>query len=197
MFFGAKSATAAYFSLDPKIRTSSQGETFDVKIKIDTEGEQTTSADVVLLFDQNILDVQDVTPGDFYPQNFKNISSGKIYVGGAVQNATEYKVGSGVLSTIIFRGKGGGTTVVRFDCTPGKTSDSNISKNDKDATDILDCTKLQNGTYTITGEGHPTFQPTCSPTPSGELPEAGAVSPSIFLLVAGSLLTILGVLFRL
>jgi len=201
LVFGAKGANAAYFSLEPKTQTSSTGAAFDVKLEINTEGEQTTSADVVLLFDKDVLEVTGVTPADFYPQNFKNIAEGKVYIGGAVESPTEYKSGEDTLATITFKGKTEGTTVVRFDCTPGKTSDSNISKNDDTATDILDCTKLVNGTYTVGGDGdttpRPTFAPTCSPSPSGDLPEAGVTLPSVFLLGIGGLLTVMGFLFTL
>lgn len=204
-------AEAASFSLEPQSHTGSVGESFDVQLKINTEGEQTTSADVILLYDENILETVTVTGGGFYPQNFKNLTSGKIYVGGAVQNATESKAGEGLLSTITFKGKSAGTTAARFDCTPGKTSDSNISKNDSEATDILDCTKLVSGSYTISGgsdgetptatpgpTSRPTFGPTCSPTVTpSELPPAGVTLPSVLLLGIGSLLTFLGVLFTL
>ena len=200
---GAKSANAAYFYLEPKTHTASVGAEFKVELKINTEGEETTSADILLLFDQDVLEVTDVTAADFYPQNFKNISADKVYIGGAVESAAESKNGDKLLSTITFKGKTAGTTVARFDCTPGKTSDSNISKSDDEATDILDCTKLVNGTYTIGDGVRPTFGPTCSPSPqaptptSGELPEAGTVAPSIFLLGIGALLTTLGFLFTL
>ena len=207
--FGAKGASAAFFYLEPDTQTVSTNNTFDVTLKINTEGEQTTSADVVLLFDQNILEINNIAPGAFYPQNFKNISADKVYIGGAVQSSTEYKIGEETLATITFKGKAAGTASVRFDCTPDKTSDSNISKNDKNATDILSCDKLVNGTYTVSGGGtnptsmpRPTFAPTCSPAPHAsatpsELPEAGIMTPSIFLLGVGALLTITGVLFTL
>ena len=210
--FGAKGANAAYFYLDPKTKTAPAGSTFEVILKINTEGQETTSADVVLLFDQDVLEVTNVAAIDvFYPQNFKNISAGKVYIGGAVESAAQSKSGDNIMAAITFKGKTDGTTVARFDCAPGKTSDSNISKNDDQATDILDCAKLVNGTYTIGSNGDssptpkPTFQPTCTPSPqaptptptSGELPEAGIITPSIFLLAIGALLTTLGFLFRL
>ena len=211
--FGAKGANAAFFYLEPDTQTISTNNTFDVNLKINTEGEQVTSADVVLLFDQNILEINNITPNnDFFSQNFENISAEKVYIGGAVQSSTEYKIGEDTIATITFKGKAAGSDSVRFDCTAGKTSDSNISKNDKDATDILSCDKLVNGNYTVSDDGsggttpRPTFGPTCSPSPKpspkpsatpGELPTAGIMTPSIFLLGIGALLTITGVLFTL
>jgi len=212
LIFGAKGANAAFFSLDPKSQNVSQNDTFDVKLNINTENEQTTAADVVLIFDQEVLEATEIAAGDFYPQNFKNISAGKIYIGGSVEKATQTKAGTDLLATITFKGKSAGSSVLRFDCTPGKTSDSNIIKGEE-LTDILDCAKLENGTYTVGGGNNnptstpkPTFQPTCTVTPSpkpptatptGELPEAGTIAPSILLLGIGAFLTGLGILIKL
>jgi hypothetical protein len=67
-------ALAATFSLDPTSGSFAKDQTFQVKINVDTSSDLTTSAEALLLFDGNIVDVSDISYGSFYPQYFKNIS---------------------------------------------------------------------------------------------------------------------------
>jgi hypothetical protein len=188
-----KPAYAASFTLDPSARTAAPSETFSVDIKIDTEGENATSADVLLNFNSAILSISSITPGSFFPQNFKTSSASQVYVGGAVQNATENRTGAGILATINFSAVGSGVSTLEFDCTPGKTSDSNITKDDKNATDILDCTSLTNGSYTISGNLTGTQ---ATPTPK-TLPRAGNARNTIIFVGIGVILTIIGIMVML
>lgn len=202
--WSTRPALAATFSLEPTSGSFAKDQTFQVKINIDTAGEQTTTAEALLIFDGNILDVSEVAYGSFYPQYFKNISPGKVYIGGSVTvfNPVETKTGSGLFANITFKGKAAGSSTVRFDCTPGKTTDSNITKytTANDAPDILDCSKLTTGSYTVTGGTTtplPTFGPTCSVSPTGQLPQSGNFEPTLLVIGAGGILTFLGILFKL
>jgi hypothetical protein len=163
----ARTASAATMSLDPVSGSFPVGQTFNVKVAIDTGGELVTSADAILLYDSSKLEVVDVVEGNlgqepFFPDFFQNISPSELYIGASVIDPIETRTGTGILATITFRGKAEAVTDVVFDCTPGKTSDTNISKSDKNATDIVECPRLVPGRYTIGGGN-----PTATPAPTG------------------------------
>ncbi len=203
VYWLAKPALAASFSLEPTSGSFAKDQTFTVKINLNTGADLTTSAEALLIFDGSILDVSEVAYTSFYPQYFKNITSGKVYIGGAVQNPTDTKTGSGLFANLTFKGKAAGSSTVRFDCTAGKTTDSNVTKNDSQATDVLDCSSLTTGSYTVTGgsgsspTSMPTFGPTCSVSPTGQLPRSGNFEPTLLVIGAGGILTFLGILFKL
>lgn len=156
-------AHAAIMSLDPASASAPVGGTFTVKVTIDTEGETVTSADAILLYDSTRLQVQNIVEGDsgqqpFFPDFFQNIGPSQLYIGASVIDPIDTRIGQGILATITFQGIAAGIADVTFDCTPGKTSDTNISKSDKNATDIVECARLTPGRYTI-GAGEPTATP--------------------------------------
>lgn len=176
-------ANAAIVSLDPVSASVPFGQTFTVKVTIDTKGESVTSSDVILLYDSSKLEAVDIVQGNsgqepFFPDFFQNISPTELYIGASVIDPIETKTGQGTLATITFKGKTNGITSVSFDCTAGKTSDTNISKSDKNATDIVECSLLTPGTYTI-GEGNPTA------TISQQQPPAPTATPIPITLTPG------------
>lgn len=193
----ARSASAAVFTLEPATRIAAPGELFSVDLKVDTQGEAVTSADALLNFDSSILSVTSVTPGTFFPQNFEPvISASQVYIAGSVEKVTQNRTGTGLLSTINFKAIGSGVTPLSFECIPGKTFDSNINKDTTEPTDNLDiinCTQLVDGSYTISGNVTST-QPT--PTPQN-LPGAGTIEPTLIAVVTGVVLTIVGILVML
>lgn len=197
-----KGSFAAILTLDPATESSPLDTTFDVILSIDTEGQEVTSTDAVLNYDNSILEIIQIKEGGtgiepFFPDLFQNIQPTEIYIGASVINPTEVKEGNGAIATITFRGKTTGVTDLRFDCTPGKTSDTNISKNDKNATDIVDCGKLVNGRYTI-GTGIGGITPTASPTPyippsaTPTMPISASVGTTMGILGAGLVLLFIG-----
>ena len=158
---------AGTMSLDPASASTPVGQTITVKVLINTGTDSATSADVVLKFNSQILSVSSITNGingenGFFPDFFQNVSGDEIYIGSAVINPTDSRTGSGTLATIVFSGKSQGISDLTFDCTSGKTSDTNISKNDKNATDIVDCAALVKGQYSV-GSG---IAPTAAATPT-------------------------------
>lgn len=194
---------AAVLVLDPGSASVPVGDTFTVELKIDTEGESVTSADAVLNYNNTILSVESIEPGgntedEFFPELYPSITNNEIYIGASVQDPIDTKNGAGTIATITFKGKVAGTAEVLFDCTAGKTSDTNISKSDKNATDIVVCDRLGNGVYTVgSGIGQPPpppqgTTPTATPTPM----QAGSVETTIGLVSAGSLLLVGSVIAR-
>lgn len=203
----ARVSYAAILTLDPSSKSSPTSTTFDVVLYIDTEGQNVTSTDAVLNYDNSILEVTQIKEGGagvepFFPDLFQNIQPTEIYIGASVRNPTEVKEGTGAVATITFRGKIAGVTDVKFNCTPGKTSDTNISKSDKNATDIVDCSRLVNGRYTIgtgTGGPAPTAIPYLSPTPyippsaTPTMPPTGSVETTMGILGTGLVLLFVGI----
>ncbi len=167
-------AQAAVMEFVPASGTYSVNATFDVKIDVDTKGEDTTSADAVITFDNNLLSVDDVSYGSFYPTVLHSEQNDKLYISGMVDDPGKVVNGKGTMATITFKALTSGTATVSFDCTDGKTDDSNVSKNDLDSTDILVCGSLADASYTL---GNGVAQPTNTPAIS-ELPETGGGTPS-------------------
>lgn len=173
-------ASAATLSLDPVSASAPVGQSFNVKLTIDTEGESVTSTDVILLFDDSILQVLNVVEGDngqdsFFPRLSYTVSPNELYIPSDVIESIDKRTGTGVVGTITFQGSREGIADVQFDCTAGKTSDTNIMKSDKNSTDIVDCSRLVPGRYTI-GSGLP--QPTSTPAVGGPpLPTATPLPP--------------------
>jgi len=203
-FLASRSTYAATLSLDPATQSIPTGDTFDVLLRIDTEGESTTSTDAVMTFDSSILSVISIEEGDhgsspFFPDLFQNISPGEIYIGASVIESIDTRSGTGTVATMTFKGVSPGVSDVIFDCTPGKTSDTNISKSDKNATDIVVCTALTNGRYTVGSGtiGTPTPTPLVpaafTPTPTATMPPSGSGEVTISVVSLGMLLLILGI----
>ena len=185
---------AAKLFFDPQYYTASPPASFNVRIRIDTQGVKSTSANARIPFDGSLIEVVSVAAGDFYPQSFKNVTDNLILVGGAVQDASDTRTGTGILSTLTLRGKTTGSTQLKFDCTQGSKRDSNITQNDNDASDALSCSQLVAGTYTFStssSQPNPTTAPlptsavaaTKTPTPTlTELPVTAEVKPTLLLL---------------
>jgi len=185
-------------SLDPVSYSAPVGQTFTVKLTIDTEGEYVDHADAVLLYNSSILQVVSVVEGDngqnpFLPDFFYNNSPDELYIGASLLDMLEPKIGQGILATITFKGNAEGIANVTFDCTPGKTSDTNIGKTDKNVTDLVECARLVPGTYTI--GGGPTATPpigvpvaTATPMP---IPTTGSADVTTAVLGMGVILVLL------
>jgi len=162
-FVWVKTTNAATLQFSPASGSYAADQAFDVTIVVNTDNEDTKSADAVINFDNTVLDVENVTYGDFYSSVLHSEQNGKLYISGLTETA-EVKNGEGNLATVSFKGLTGGTTTLSFECQDGRTDDSNIAKNVLDQTDLIDCTALQTATFTITGSSGD--DPTdLSPTP--------------------------------
>lgn len=181
---GASAAQAATMQFSPTSGTYTTGTTFPVQIKVDTQSVDTTSADAVIKFDGTLLSVDSVSYGSFYPTVLHSQQTEKLFVSGMVSNPGSVINGNGVLATVNFKPLTAGTATISFDCTTGQTNDSNVTKNDTNATDVLDCTTLASATYTLTGSSLNSPTPTTglditsSPTPTGPTATPGATTPT-------------------
>ncbi len=159
---------AATLQIDPPTVTTSVGNTFEVKISVNSGGEEINAIDAFVIYDASMFDVQSVTDGTFFPTVLHDTKkSGKVYVAGMVDNPGTFKVGAGTVASLIFKAKKNGTSTLVFDCTQGSTTDSNVVKNDLNATDIIVCASNKSSQATVGGvtTTTTTVVPTATPVP--------------------------------
>ena len=189
------SSYAAYLKFDKQTDTVTADQTFQVQVIIDTGSEQVTSTDSYVTYDSTLFEAQSVTEGTFFPVVTYDITSGKIYIAGIVEDTAVTKTGEGTLATIVFKALKDGTGTLSFDCQGDVGSTSKIIKNDGNGTNIIECTSNQDLIVTI-GTGGSTIVPTTAASTSSELPETGVLDNLIKYAVPGTMLLIIGVLIK-
>lgn len=197
----AHAVEAATLLFDPVTITTNPQTTFTVNVNVNAGSDQITSTDAYILYDQNLLEIQSIANGTFFPTVSKNTTTGgKAYIAGMVDDPATSKTGSGTIATITFKAKANGTVTLRYDCTQGSTTDSNVTKNDLNATDIIVC--ANNGTSTVTvgtGTSGPTATPgaggVTNPAPTA-LPQTGMMDNIMKGVVPGMVLIMMAGLVR-
>ncbi|MFQ5452030.1 MAG: cohesin domain-containing protein [Candidatus Paceibacterota bacterium] len=186
------SAHAAILLFDPSSVSSGVGESFDVKIMVDTQGDEILGVDALLEYDPQAVTVDSISDGDFLKVGKKDFATaGKVYVAGVVEDPGTSAQGTGVLATITFTGLIDSTHELRYVCDLGETNESNISKNDLDATDIINCADNGKATIVIGGGGSDV-----TPAPGGgssELPRSGIIDSLLTFAMIGGVLMLLGI----
>jgi len=187
---------AATLQFDPTAVNTQTDQTFEVKVNVDAGSEEITSVDAYIIYDNNVIGVQEVRDGTFFLTVAKDTSqAGKAYIAGMVDDPATAKTGSGTIATLVFKAKTNGSTTMTFDCTAGTTTDSNITKNDLNATDIIQCDG--NGRSVIKvgtgGSSSETTQPTPTSTSStSQLPKTGIFDNIIKYSIPGAILLLIG-----
>lgn len=184
---------AAFLDFDRNTVSVNLGDTFDIQVMVDAGSEQISSIDAYVIYDPSLLEAQAITQGDFFPTVVNNITSGRLYIAGLVDNPATYKTGAGGVATITFKALSEGTGSLTYDCQPGVYNSSKVIKNDLNATNIIDCS--QNGKSTVVvGTGL-----TSNIATPSSLPKSGvfenfskvAIPGAILLLIGGALRIIL------
>jgi hypothetical protein len=196
LILSVNSALAADLQFDPTTANVTTGQTVEIKINIDTGTDSVTSADAVITYNQSYLTVNRVTAGTFFSNISSNLNTaGKAYINAMTNSLSEAKTGSGHMATIVFQATSPGTVSLNFDCTSGSSTDSNIIKNDANATDVIVCSS--NGTASITISGNitqptptliatpTTSLPVISVTPPPALPRSGAFENMLSIIMGG------------
>lgn len=207
-------ATDPHLYLSPA--SGEKSTAFSVDIKIDTGGKAAGGADVHLEFPKDLLKINQVTETDQTSKKaFSKLYSaidndnGKLRINAyfSTSEAGEsYNGTDGIIAKVDFGPKGTGTAEVKFTCSPGSTTESNIV--DKvSVKDIIICSANGSGSYTLTSSGggtNPTATPTqtggggsATVTPKPAVPVSGSVTQTIGLIGLGiiSLLTGLALVF--
>ncbi len=193
---GAVSASAGpRLHFQPDSGNYNVGDNFDVVVKIDTGDKEAMAVDALVSFDQNKLEVNQVSTGDFFPGFDYNIenSNGKLTIYSFSEQALMTKSGVGDIATITFEATAEGTAETTFLCQSGVDTDSAIW--DQQGNDLIDCAACGSGSYTIgktTTANTPTPEPTTAPeaptpTPSS-LPETGIETPLIIAALGGGIM---------
>jgi hypothetical protein len=170
--FKSASVFAATLEFDPTEKTVGTNEVVELNINVDPDGEQITSIDAYIEYDQNILEFQSIENADYFADFSEDSSTaGKAFYGGWV-NIGEYKTEQGTAATISFKALKEGTTTVSFYCDLNENDTSKINKNDFDVTNLIDCNGNKSAEITI-GEGGEEPTSTLTPTPTDEDGGAG------------------------
>ena len=207
---------AASLQFDPSSASCEIDATCTIKLVIDAGGDEILATDARIAYDSSVVSVQSITNGDFLTIGKKDFAkNGEIYIAGIVNDPADFKTGSGTLATIVFLGKADGKTTLSFTCKPGETAtDSNVAKNDLNATDIIQCSDNTTSVLTIgTGIGSgPTATPTGTQTDTDtdtdetdtttdetttQLPKTGVLEELLKYVVPGGILLLFGIAVRL
>lgn len=166
--------SAAVLKFDKSSVTTNVGGTVTVKIDVDTKGVEILAVDALLEYDPKLLEVSLITDNDFLVIGEKDKTvAGRIYIAGIVKDPISPQKGIGTLVTLSFKALKNGTDTLKFICKDGATAeDSNIAKNDINATDIIECG--QNGTSQITIGDNPNPDETITPADDGEPTPTGS-----------------------
>lgn len=179
--FAASSATLA---LSPSAGSFALGTPFDVGIYLNTNGAKVDGVDVKLIYEPAKLEAQQITPvtsifPDF-PTKRIDAAASKITIsatataGSPYSNTTPTKIAS-----ITFKPLTSGTTTVKFDFTPGATTDSNVVENQTNL-DIL--TSVTDATYSLAA----------TPGEAPGLPGGANLTPTVALFGLALILLTLG-----
>ena len=151
LFLLTKPSYAATLEFSPQTGTYTTGANFNIDIKVDTDGEDTRSADATINFDTTFLDVESVSYGSFYPTVLHSEQNGVLSIAGYAASP-EIKNGTGILATITFKGLKAGATKLSFECETGRTDESKVTTIETSSRDLIICSALTEGSYTLTGE---------------------------------------------
>lgn len=161
--------SAASLQFDPTTANLPINQNLEVKVIVDAGTDEITSTDAYVLYDSDLLEVVEVRNGPFFPTVTHDYSqTGKIYIAGMVEDPTSFKTGKDTLATIVFKGKNNGQVNLSFDCTEGSTTDSNITKKDINAPDIIQCQLNNQATISVGSNNNSRSQ-----GGTNQLPESG------------------------
>lgn len=198
-FFNASAIYAATFIFDPTSTNVRPDNTFDVSINVDAGSDQLAGADIYLTYDANLLELQSVTDGSYFPQVEDVPTTGRLYITGFVNTQGDYKTGAGTVATVTFKALQEGNTELTVDCDLSQTDTSKIVRNDTSLTNILECSSLTSHPITISMDapdnGSSTTTTTTTSTVS-QLPQSGVVEDMISFAIWGGILLGIGATLR-
>lgn len=191
---GSHVMAGAELQFDPESSEVEVDDTFSVDINIDAGSDQIAATDVILTFDPDLLSLQSVTGGDYFPMVSNQPETGGLYIAAHIVNQGEYKTGTGTVATLIFKALKEGTTDVKFTCDLTQSRTSKINKNDLNATNVIDCSAL-NMHNVVIGAGDSGANST-STNKTSTLPESGVIDDMLRYAGFGSILLGLGLGLR-
>ena len=194
---------AAFLNFDKNTVSVGVGDAIDIQVMIDAGSEQISSTDAYVVYDPGLIEAQTIAPGTFFPTVVNNITSGRLYIAGLVDDAANSKTGSGSVATITFKALTQGTGTLTYDCQPGVYNSSKIILNDLNATNIIDCGQNGTSAITIAAAGSGTGTPYTggsnygSTSSTSALPKTGVINNISKVAFPGMILLFLGGALRL
>ena len=181
----AAQAQVLKFELADPAATIPVGGSFQVKILIDTGGQDAINGDSLIIYDPAKLSVNSATSNNFFTYFSANPLGGtnnKYLVSSWEESIAHAKSSSTAtpFATLNLTAQSAGTTTLTFECTPGTEADSNINRA-SDSTDMINCNGITPLTLNIgsTGPTTPPGGPTSTP-PGGVIPTVTPIpSPTV------------------
>lgn len=192
---------APRLTLTPINGSYTNGSEFKVSIGVNSDGEKSSAVDVWSTFDNSKLEIVSIVKSANPPFAFEmspvfdnNAGNFKFSCVSTNPSGLDDVAINGELAVVTFRAKETGTAFLKFTCSNGSTTDSNIFNSD--VNDVISCASNSVGSYTITaGSSSTTTNPTSTPTPTPTvvttvaktttLPQTGAVGSTIGLIIFG------------
>ena len=163
------------FVFEPSSTTIKKGQSFGVNLNVDPGAEAVAGADIYIDFNPELLTLESIVTGSYFPLVANVPSTGRLYIAATVENQGDSKTGTGTIATVTFKATQTGKANIAIDCDPAKTDSSRLTKNDINATNILNCNALKTHTVTITSADAPPATPTTDNVPS-PTPTTGSFS---------------------
>lgn len=192
LFIFSSYSHAATLSLDPAEETIEAGDSIAIDVLIDSDFEEVSGVDAIILFDAGKLDVDTAELSDLFPNVItESVSYGKVIFQATADNDPYIGIGD-VFATIHFNAiaDGDANIDIKF-IESGDTTDSNITSS-LDNSDLLE--QVDNAVITINESGNSTTTSTSS-DPGGDsttvttkkttTPVSGHVENTIAILVGG------------
>ena len=192
---------APRLTLTPINGSYTNGSEFKVSIGVNSDGEKSSAVDVWSTFDNSKLEIVSIVKSANPPFAFEispdfdnKTGNFKFSCVSTNPSGLDDVAINGELAVVTFRAKETGTAFLKFTCSNGSTTDSNIFNSD--VNDVISCASNSVGSYTITaGSSSTTTNPTSTPTPTvvttvaktTTLPQTGAVGSTIGLIVFGAI----------
>jgi len=156
----APSAHAAYLFLDPQTKSLAVNDILTVNVRINTEEEKVQGAEAWIDFDATLLELIDVKDPESAQKFFSNDlvtknSAALIYIVNWINldgEAISSTAPKDVLAVMRFKALKPGTHALTVRCKDGETKDSAIAvRKNKKTTDVIQCAKVKNGSYSVGG----------------------------------------------
>lgn len=156
----APSAHAAYLFLDPQTKSVSVNDILTVTVRINTEDEKVQGAEAWIDFDATQLELIDVKDPEASQKFFSNDLVTKnsailIYIVNWINldgEAISSTAPKDAIAIMRFKALKAGSYALTIRCRDGETKDSAIAvRKNKKTTDIIQCAKVKNGSYSVGG----------------------------------------------
>lgn len=144
-------AHAASVSLLPPGQSISKSESFPIGLRIQTGDDAISGTDVYITYDNKALVYQGVNDLHYFPfVHAVQDTDNTVHVSAVVSDAKGLKKGEGQFASVMFKALKSGKTVVSISCAAGEKGSSKIIRGDLDATDVIDCTNVEQLTLSVT-----------------------------------------------